>query len=146
MHDTSDYQEIKEMFLYLSQEVSQRAKSEDKMGTTIQITVKDASRDGNFISHNKSISFKNPTNDANTIFSYAFSLYEKNFIGRLIRLAGVTLQNLIAKQDMVIQMTLFDYEEHEEESQTKLLINELNRKMKKPLLKRASEVNKHDDD
>ena len=141
-HDTSDYQEIKEMFQYLSNEVSERAKYDGKMGTTIQITVKDT----NFVSHNKSISFKNPTNDANTIFSYAFSLYEKNFTGMLIRLAGVTLQNLIAKQDMVIQMTLFDYEMHEEESQTKLLINELNRKMKKPLLKRASEVDKHDDD
>ena len=141
-HDTSDYQEIKEMFQYLSNEVSERAKYDDKMGTTVQITVKDT----NFVSHNKSISFKNPTNDANTIFSYAFSLYEKNFTGMLIRLAGVTLQNLIAKQDMVIQMTLFDYEMHEEESQTKLLINELNRKMKKPLLKRASEVDKHDAD
>ena len=141
-HDTSDYQEIKMMFQYLSNEVSQRAKYQDKMGNTIQIVVKDTE----FKSHNKSITFDNPTNDANIILSYALRLYENNFMGKVIRLAGVTLQNLIAKKDMVIQMTLFDYQKHEEESQTKLLINELNRKMKKPMLKRASEVTKNDED
>ena len=39
-------------------------------------------------------------------------------------------------------MTFFDYEQHEEESQTKLLIEEFNRKLEKPLLMRASEVKK----
>ena len=137
-HDTSDFLEVKEMLKFLSYEVSQRAKKEDKMGTTIQIVVKDT----NFVSYNKSISFDNPTNDAEVIFNYALNLYEKNFTGKLIRLAGVTLQNLINKKDMVIQMTFFDYQKHEEESKTKLLINELNRRMKKPMLKRASEVKK----
>ncbi|MBR0295355.1 MAG: DNA polymerase IV [Bacilli bacterium] len=145
-HDTNDYEEIKAMFLYLSQEVARRAKEDNKLGNTVQIVVKDAIREENFVSHNKSITFDNPTNDANVIFSYAMKLYDKNFVGRLIRLAGVTLQNLIDKKDMVIQMTLFDYEKHEEESQTKLLINELNRKMKTPMLKRASEVKKNDGD
>ena len=141
MHDTSDYQEIKDMFQILSNEVSERAKYEEKYGNTVQIVVKDT----DFKSHNKSITFDNPTNDANIIFSYAFKLYEKNFMGKVIRLAGVTLQNLISKKDIVIQMTLFDYQKHEEESQTKLLINELNRKLKKPMLKRASEVKKDDE-
>ena len=140
-HDTSDYQEIKDMFQYLCNEVSERAKYEEKLGNTVQIVVKDT----DFKSHNKSITFDNPTNDANVILSYALRLYEKNFMGKVIRLAGVTLQNLIAKQDMVIQMTLFDYQQHEEENQTKLLINELNRKLKKPMLKRASEVKKDED-
>ena len=39
-------------------------------------------------------------------------------------------------------MTFFDYENAIEESKTKLLINEINRKLDKPLLKRASEVEK----
>ena len=37
-------------------------------------------------------------------------------------------------------MTFFDYEQHEEENKTKLLINEINRKIKGAPLKRASEV------
>ena len=39
-------------------------------------------------------------------------------------------------------MTLFDYQKHEEENQTRLIINSLNRKLKKPLLMRASEIEK----
>ena len=49
---------------------------------------------------------------------------------------------LIDPKDMVIQMSFFDYEQHEEESATKLLINDLNRRLKKPSLMRASEVKK----
>ena len=60
-----------------------------------------------------------------------------------LRLVGITLQNLIDIEDMAVQMSLFDYSRHEEENKTKLLINELNRSLKKPLLKRASEVKKH---
>ena len=39
-------------------------------------------------------------------------------------------------------MRLFNYQIHEEESKTKLLINDLNRKLKKDVFKRASEAKK----
>ena len=71
-----------------------------------------------------------------------FKLFEKNFLDLEIRLVGITLQNLINTRDIAIQMTFFDYEKHENENKTKLLINEINRKLKKPLLKRASEIEK----
>lgn len=138
MHDTSDLDEIKQMIYQLSEEVSQRAKAEKKIGSTIQIVVKNT----DFKSFNKSITFETPTNDKNVIFSHAYQLYESNFEGMIIRLVGVTLQNLVSIQDMSIQMTFFDYEQHEEESRTKLLINDLNRKMKKELFVRASQVKK----
>lgn len=135
-HDSNEYDEIKKVFRLLCKEVSERAIEENKVGTTIQIVIKDT----NFKSYNKSISFDNPTNDENFIFDKVMNLYEKNFIDSTVRLIGVTLQNLVSIRDMSVQMTLFDYEKHEEESQTKLLINELNRKLKTPSLKRASEV------
>ena len=91
---------------------------------------------------NKSIKLANPTNDYKVIYDTACKLYEKYFLGTVIRLVGVTLQNLVDPRDVVIQMTFFDYEQHEEQSQTKLLIEELNRKLDKPLLMRASEVKK----
>ena len=84
MHDTDDYEEIKQMFDRLSKEVSSRAIRENKVGTTIQIVVKDL----DFKTHNKSVSFENPINDAHSIFTYAIKLYDKNFIGVPIRLAG----------------------------------------------------------
>ena len=138
MHDTNNYEEIKEAIKMLSYEVSERAIDEEKLGTTIQLVVKDT----NFVSHNKSLTIKEATNNKNTIYSYALKLYEDNFLDMTIRLAGVTLQNLISKRDVVIQMSLFNYEEYEQLSQTKLLINKLNSEFKKPLFKRASEVMK----
>jgi DNA polymerase-4 len=137
-HDSNDLEEISQVLRKLSKEVSENAKKERKKGTTIQIVAKDIT----FKTHNKSYSFKNPTNDFNIIYSIALKLYEKNFDGLVIRLVGVTLQNLVSPEDEVIQMSLFNYEEFEEESRTKLLINELNRKMGKDVFKRASEAKK----
>ena len=138
--DSDNPTQIKEHFLDLSKEVSQRAKREDKLGHTIQIVVKDTS----FKSFNKSITLDNATNDYNVIYDNACKLYDKYFRNITVRLVGVTLQNLIDPKEMAVQMSLFDYEKHEEESATKLLINELNRSLKKPLLKRASELEKKD--
>ena len=138
-YDTDNAVEIKRHFMSLAKEVSERAKREDKLGHTVQIVVKDQT----FKSFNKSITFANPTNEWQIIYDQACALYDKHFSKTTLRLVGVTLQNLIDYQDIAVQMSLFDYTKHEEESKTKLLINELNRSLKKPLLKRASEVKKN---
>lgn len=142
MHDTNDFFEIKEMFALLAKEVSERAQKQRKIGSTVQIVVKD----NEFKSITRSITFKEPTNDFAFIFDQVLYLFEKNFKGQLIRLVGVTLQNLIDPRDLVVQMTFYDYEKHEEENMTKLLINELNRKLKKPLLVRASDIKDKEND
>lgn len=136
MQDTDDFTEINEMISSLSKEVSERAQAERKKGSTVQLVIKDTE----FKTINRSITFKEPTNDYQTIFDKALTLLERHYKGLPIRLVGVTLQNLIDPRDLVIQMSLFDYRKHEEESETKLLINELNRKLAKPILIRASEV------
>ena len=138
MHDTDDLDEIKDMFNRLSREVSESAVKERKVGQTIQIVIKTTE----FKSFNKCRTLNAPTNDAKIIYETAVELYTTNFKNYLVRLVGVTLQNLIDPRDVSIQMTLFDYEKHEEENQTKLIINSLNRKLKKPLLMRASEIEK----
>ena len=138
VHDTNDFRDIKQTISSLCKEVSERCIKENKLGNTIQIVIKDPE----FKVRNKSIKLANPTNDYKVIYETACALYEKYFTGVVIRLVGVTLQNLVDPRDVVIQMTFFDYEQHEEQSQTKLLIEEFNRKLDKPLLMRASEVKK----
>jgi DNA polymerase IV len=138
MNDTNDYDEIKGMFSALAKEVSDRAMKEHRKGTTIQIVIKDA----DFKVHNRSTTIVEATDDYDVILTQALLLFDKNYQGQNIRLVGVTLQNLHNPADLITQMSLFDYEQHEEESRTKLLINELNRKLKKPMLKRASEAEK----
>ena len=99
-------------------------------------------KDTNFISQTKALTIKNPTNNGNDIFNYALDILEKCYDGRLMRLLGVTLSNLIDIKDIAIQMTFFDYKDAEEDSKTKLLINDLNRRLSKPMLIRASQINK----
>ncbi len=134
--DTNRYDIIKSTFEMIAEEVSQRAKKDGRIGNTIQIVV----RDTNYINHNKSMTFENPTNNAKDILDISLKLYENNFMDMTIRALGITLQNLIDVKDMKVQMTFYDYEKHEEESKTKLLINDMNRKLKGKPLKRASEV------
>ncbi|MCR4911830.1 MAG: DNA polymerase IV [Bacilli bacterium] len=134
--DTNNLDIIGETFEMLSQEVSMRAKRDHLMGTTIQIMAKDT----NYQAHNKSITFDTPTNDQSFIARQAIKLYEKNYSNMLVRAVGVTLQNLTSPKDLAIQMTFFDYEMHEEENRTKLIINDINRKIGSNVVTRASEV------
>ena len=138
--DTSNYEIIKNTFDLLSQEVSYRAKKDNLMGTTVQIMVKDP----NYKAHNKSLSFDTPTNNHQDILNIALKLYEKNYLNMTIRAVGVTLQNLMSQKDLAIQMTFFDYERHEDENRTRLIINEINRKISGTgKLIRASELDKN---
>lgn len=137
-HNTDNYEEIKDMIKYLAKSVSKRAIEEDKLGVTVQITVKTT----DFKLHTKSLTVNKPFNKYDLLLEKALQAYDKLNINEPIRLVGVTLQNLESRRDIKYQMSLFDYQIHEEESKTKLIINDLNRKMKKDVFKRASEVKK----
>ena len=140
LFDTDDYDEIKDKLFQLTQEVSARAKNEEKIGTTVTIVIKDT----DFKSFTRSKTITEATNEVDDIFKVAIEQYDNNFAGRPIRLIGVTLSNLIDKSNFYVQMNLFNMEEHREKCATKLLINELNNKMKKPMLIKASELKKED--
>jgi len=135
--DTNNFEEIKEYVRELSKEVSERAKEANKVGYSVQLVLKD----DDFKVINRSKKLNKPTNDFVEIFDIATQLLEANLGDKMIRLAGVTLQNLVDPSEVVIQMSIFDnYDEIKEECATKLLIAELNRKMKKPVFKTAAET------
>ena len=137
-YDTNEEYIIKNKLRELSMEVSEGVKREKKKGKTIVLVIKDT----NFVNHNKSLTLSEGTNDGNLIFEMVSKLYEANYLGVMIRLVGVTLQNLYNPSEETVQMNLWNFEEYEKMDETKLLVNELNRKMKKPALKIASEVSK----
>lgn len=137
--DTNDEDFIKSKLRELSYEVSEGVKKDKKVGKTVVLVIKDAE----FKAHNKSITLTNGTSDPYVIYSNVASIYERNYLGMMIRLIGVTLQNLYNARDIDIQMDLWNFQEYEKQDKTKLLVNELNRKMKKPSLKMASEVKKN---
>jgi DNA polymerase-4 len=138
-YDTSEEEEISKKITSLAKEVSDGAKREGKKGRTVQLVVKDTE----FHSHDKSVSFKDMTDDAAEIAAKAIDLYRKNFLGLTIRLVGVTLQNLVNPKAETVQMSFWNYGEYEEMDKTRLLVAELNRKLPHPVLEVASEVKKH---
>jgi len=134
--NTNDFGTIKEYVRGLAKEVSDRAKEANKVGYNVQLVLKD--KDFKVINRSKKLS--KPTNDFKEIFLIATDLLEANLGDKMIRLAGVTLQNLIDPTEVVVQMSIFDnYEQIEEENAAKLLIGELNRKMKKAVFKTAAD-------
>lgn len=137
--DTNDEEIIKRKLRELSLEVSEGVKRDKKKGKTIVLVVKD----NEFKSHNKSISLDEGTNDCDVIYENASHLYETNYLGMMIRLVGITIQNLYDPADETVQMNLWNFSDYEKLDETKLLVNELNRKMKKPYLKMANEVKKN---
>ncbi len=136
--DTNDFEEISYKISELAREVTSAAKREGKKGKTVSLVVKDT----NFQSHDKSVSFSIATFDFDDIYDKAIELYEKNFLGMVIRLVGVTLSNLINPKDEIVQMSFWNYSSFEEMDKTKLLINEFNRQMKKDVLFKAKELKK----
>jgi len=138
-YDTGDEEEVERKIRSLSLEVAEGAKREGKKGRTIQLVVKDTE----FKSHDKSVSFKDATNDGEEITAKANELYRKNFLGLTIRLVGVTLQNLVNPKEETVQMNFWNYGDYEEMDRTKLLVNELNRKLPHPALSVLSEVKKN---
>jgi DNA polymerase-4 len=138
-YDTSDHEMICSKLHELSLDVGHSAEGSHKKGRTIQLVIKDK----DFKSHDKSLSFKEAISDGEEIYQRLLPLYEANFLGQEIRLVGVTLQNLVDPKKETVQMTFDNYQAYETMDETKLLVAELNRKMKKPALIVASEAKKN---
>jgi DNA polymerase-4 len=136
MNDTNDFEEIKAMFVSLANEVSRRAIEDRMLARGLQVTIRDAM----FRTITRSIQKERYFNDYETILSQSLYLFEQNYRGQLIRLVGVQIHDLKPMDEAVEQLSIFNYEEAIEENRTRLLINELNRKMKKNKLMRASDL------
>ena len=139
--DTSSFSSVEPHLRALAKEVSERAKEARKVGYTITLTVKDTV--GSFHLHTRATSLSEPTDSEERIYKEAEKLYLKEFDEKMeIRLVGISLSKLVDKAKQEVQMTLWNYSEYEEMDKTKLLINELNRKLDKPMLERASKAKK----
>jgi DNA polymerase-4 len=138
LNDTNDSEEIVTLLNQLAKEVSEEAKRKDYIGSTIQIVIKNS----DFSVINRSETLLEATNDYSIIAKIAVDLLNHNYQGQLIRLIGVTLQNIVRKEDAVVQMSLFDFSQVEKENETRALISEINRKMKKDLLLTARDLKK----
>lgn len=125
--DAENIEDIKIYLKQMAEQVAKDAQADNKVGNGVQLILKD----NEFKVINRSKKVHNLTNDFNIIYNEGLKLLETNYDGRPIRLVGITLQNLIDKDEIVEQLSIFDnYEEVKEQNAVKLLIAELNRQIK----------------
>lgn len=134
--DAVDADEIKIYLKQMAEEVSKDAKAENKVGSSVQLILKD----NKFKVINRSKRIKDKTNEFDVIYEEGLKLLAANYDGRPIRLVGITLQNLINKDEIVEQLSIFDnYDEVKEANAVRLLIAELNRQMHGATFKTAGD-------
>ncbi len=144
-YDCSSYEEVAPFLEKIASEISLRAGKENKKGKGITVSVKTL----DFRLHSKASLLKDSTRDPSAINEEAAKLFPvlmEKLGNPKIRQVGITLAKLVDPERESVQMSLWNYEDYEKKDATKLLIEDLNRKMGKkmdaPLLKRASQAEK----
>jgi len=106
--DVSDMNEIHRVFLNISDQVARRLRKHEMFSQGIQITI----RTPDMKTITRSRLMEVPTEDAAVIYREACKLFEKHWgSGKPVRMLGVTLQNLIPREESAVQMDLFEYEQ-----------------------------------
>ena len=116
---------------------------EDYLTNSFSIVLKSAECNNGFKTTSFAYTFNDYTDNLELIMKEALKKFDNSYKSFEIRMIGFSVKNLKKKYNTVTQMTFDNYKEHEEESKTFLLINDINRKFKKEVVKRASDINKN---
>lgn len=113
------------MFRQLSNEVSLRAQKRQLVSNSISITLKYTREK----SRTKQMILDHYTNDFETIYASALLLFENIYQGEMLRLVGVSLNNVIHQNKLNEQISLFDPKQESTKKQvnsTDQIIHQLN--------------------
>ncbi|MCZ8512099.1 DNA polymerase IV [Paenibacillus filicis] len=98
---------IHRVFLNLSDQVGRRLRRQGLMANTVQITI----RDPDMKTITRAAKLPEPSENADVFHKEACKLFDRHWKPEEpVRLLGVTLQNLVAKQETAVQLDLFSYE------------------------------------
>lgn len=128
-----DYEDVKNSFVSLVRTLATRLKEDKLVGNNISITI----RYHTFETITRSRTLNHDTNSFEEILSSALMLFEIHDKQKPIRLLGVGVNNL-KDMDKSEQFDLFHYDK--QENPTSVLINELNQKLSKGKIIKASDL------
>lgn len=89
----------------LSTKVSERLKKSRRLGYSVTLYLRTAEWDN----YSRSITKKEPLDDVTSIYETAVQLFDKHWTKEPLRLLGVTVSDLIHRDDYFEQLTLEDY-------------------------------------
>ena len=134
-YDLNNKNDIYEILSKLSFKVSKRVRDENKYAKVVCVILKDSSF--RRYSHQKKL--KNPVNNYDDIFKCSKEILNEFYNGENIRLVGIRLDNLV--ENISYQTSLFDNNKYDDK--TDKVMDEINNKFGKEILKRASFVEKN---
>ncbi|GIO84265.1 DNA polymerase IV 1 [Paenibacillus faecis] len=117
--DVTQTEEVQRVLLNLADQVTRRLRRQNLVAQTVQITI----RTPDMKTITRSQSLDTVIERAEDVYREACELYRRHWNeGRPIRLLGITLQNLVAKEESAVQLDLFNYEQQpKKESLTKTM-------------------------
>ncbi|WP_334073332.1 MULTISPECIES: DNA polymerase IV [Paenibacillus] len=106
--DVTQMEEVQRVLLNLADQVTRRLRRQNLVAQTVQITI----RTPDMKTITRSQSLETVIERADDVYREACELYRRHWNeGRPIRLLGITLQNLVAKEESAVQLDLFNYEQ-----------------------------------
>jgi DNA polymerase-4 len=135
--NTDDFSVIQPILHSLTEEVYERAKKQHLLAKTLTLTIKRP----DFKVYTRSITLEEAGLSLSQLVTRFKKLFLDHFSAISIRLIGVSLHQLIQEDKMTHSISLFDpsvtLENH---NQTQALIETINVKFKKKIIKRASDI------
>lgn len=123
-HDTTDEREIKSILLQLATRVEERLQRRELKGKTVQLMIRYANR--RTVTRSKKLSTY--IDEKEEIIAVIYDLLKEHWTLEAVRLLGVTVQDLLEKQYVVKQLSLFTYEEEARKTQINQTIEKLKEK------------------
>ncbi|WP_248924910.1 DNA polymerase IV [Paenibacillus hamazuiensis] len=106
-YNYTEWDDVQRVFLNLADQVARRLRRQKLVAETVQITI----RDPDMKTITRSVTLERPTEQMDDIYKQACALFKRHWqLPKPVRLLGITLQNLQAKEEAAIQLDLFSYE------------------------------------
>lgn len=134
--DETEYYILKETFEKLSKSVAERLKVKYLAGTTVTIQI----RNDDWHNSTRSKSFRNAVQNADEIFEISWKLFTEHWDETPIRLVGITVSNVVDQSELTQQLNLFNFEQHIKDEPILELVDSIEKKFGKGVLKRGVRV------
>src|SRR5699024_1824164 len=121
---SDEEQQLKQLLHQLAMRVEERLQRRELKGKTVQLMIRD--KDRKTMTRSKKLPFYIDTKEE--IMLVIDELFQLHWNKEPVRLLGVTVQDLLEKQHVVKQLSLFSYEQDEKENRVNETIQQLEKK------------------
>ncbi|MCS4536527.1 DNA polymerase IV [Mycoplasma sp. CSL7475-4] len=136
--DLDDRTELLKILYQLSLKVSNRAINRNMLGYSVTVSLRSVEKTWK----RKQLTLNQPINNAEEIYKNGVILFNQLFKEEMIRGIGIKISQLVNEFDIAKQQTIFDDEKVENNNQLKILVDNLNKKIKRKVLKTGFEFEK----